>query len=199
MGGEVLPKRLLISDGNTCSFRCVRLRGWSKNCSASSNVLLIPNNLHYEQFRGMQALDKDYILKLLMPAQLVSVEEYKTSIDKMHLLLDVRQPTEFEICKLPNLEKLYLMAVLLNVLTKTFKMKLYQFSYYDVVMTHKYCINLKLQVGKNFISKEGEAFVGATARAATSLGGQRVKNEKKKTKLERIKQAPENRIRPKQG
>uniref|UniRef100_A0A1B0BQP5 Uncharacterized protein n=1 Tax=Glossina palpalis gambiensis TaxID=67801 RepID=A0A1B0BQP5_9MUSC len=192
MGGEVLPKRLLISDGNTCSFRCVRLRGWSKNCSASSNVLLIPNNLHYEQFRGMQALDKDCILKLLMPVQLVSVEEYKTSIDKMHLLWDVRQPTEFEICKLPNSEKLYLMAVLLNVLTKTFKMKLYQFSYYDKSQAAS---GQKLHI----MAKEGEAFVGAIARAATSLGGQRVKNEKKKTKLERIKQAPENRIRPKQG
>uniref|UniRef100_A0A1B0BR56 RRM domain-containing protein n=1 Tax=Glossina palpalis gambiensis TaxID=67801 RepID=A0A1B0BR56_9MUSC len=63
------------------------------------------------------------------------------------------------------------------------------------------------------VAEEGEAFVGATAMAGTSLRMrslkkikeqsethmQRVKNEKKKTKQERIKQARENKIRPKQG
>ncbi|KAL9921717.1 LOW QUALITY PROTEIN: RNA-binding protein 28 [Glossina fuscipes fuscipes] len=64
----------------------------------------------------------------------------------------------------------------------------------------------------HIMAEEGEAFVGATAMAGTSLRMrslkkikeqsethmQRVKNEKKKTKQERIKQARENKIRPKQ-
>lgn len=65
----------------------------------------------------------------------------------------------------------------------------------------------------HIMPEEGEAFVGATAKAGTSLRMrslkkikeqsethiQRVKNEKKKTRQERISQARENKNRPKQG
>uniref|UniRef100_A0A1A9VH20 Adenylyltransferase and sulfurtransferase MOCS3 homolog n=1 Tax=Glossina austeni TaxID=7395 RepID=A0A1A9VH20_GLOAU len=124
MGGEVLSKRLLIFDGTNCSFRCVRLRGRRKDCSACSNVALIPNNLDYEQFCGMRASDKDYVLKLLMPVQRVSVEEYKNSLNKAHLLWDVRQPAEFEICKLPNSENVPLKTILDDSFAERFKEKL---------------------------------------------------------------------------
>uniref|UniRef100_A0A1A9ZP68 RRM domain-containing protein n=1 Tax=Glossina pallidipes TaxID=7398 RepID=A0A1A9ZP68_GLOPL len=65
----------------------------------------------------------------------------------------------------------------------------------------------------HIMAEEGEAFVGATAKAGTSLRMRslkkikeqsethmkRVKNEKKKTRQERISQARENKNRPKQG
>ncbi|KAL9877530.1 adenylyltransferase and sulfurtransferase MOCS3 [Glossina fuscipes] len=124
MGGEVLSKRLLIFDGANCSFRCVRLRGRRKDCSACSNVPLIPNNLDYEQFCGMQTSDKDYVLKLLMPAQRVSVEEYQNYLGKPHLLWDVRQSAEFEICKLRNSENVPLKTILDDSFVERFKEKL---------------------------------------------------------------------------
>uniref|UniRef100_A0A1A9X3N2 Adenylyltransferase and sulfurtransferase MOCS3 homolog n=1 Tax=Glossina brevipalpis TaxID=37001 RepID=A0A1A9X3N2_9MUSC len=123
-GMEVLSKRLLIFDGASCSFRCVSLRGRRKDCSACSNVPLIPNNLDYEKFCGMQASDKDYALKLLMPMQRVSVEEYKDLIGKPHLLWDVRQPAEFEICKLPNSENVPLKTILDDSFVERFKEQL---------------------------------------------------------------------------
>uniref|UniRef100_A0A1B0FKE9 RRM domain-containing protein n=1 Tax=Glossina morsitans morsitans TaxID=37546 RepID=A0A1B0FKE9_GLOMM len=65
----------------------------------------------------------------------------------------------------------------------------------------------------HIMPEEGEAFVGATAKAGTSLRMrslkkikeqsemhiQRVKNEKKKTRQQRISQARDNKNRPKQG
>lgn len=113
LGGDVLSGRLLIFDGAHCTFRNIRLRSKRADCDVCSSSPIITSLVDYEQFCGMRASDKDVALSLLSPEHRMNVKEYRENIEKIpHLLIDVRQPAEFEICKLPNSENIPLKSIL---------------------------------------------------------------------------------------
>ena len=100
-------KNLLIFDGLKCSFRSIKLRGRQPSCLAcgASPSITLENIPDYEQFCQMAATDKCKTLQLLSKDQRLTVLDYKSKyIDNNipHVLLDVRQPVELEICHLPN-------------------------------------------------------------------------------------------------
>ncbi|XP_062121124.1 adenylyltransferase and sulfurtransferase MOCS3 [Drosophila sulfurigaster albostrigata] len=102
--GDVLAGRLLIFDGSTLQFRNIRIRSKRENCHMCSPQPLITELIDYEQFCGMHATDKDNPLQLLEPEQRIDAMDYKALQQQQpaHLLIDVRQPAEFEICQLPS-------------------------------------------------------------------------------------------------
>lgn len=110
---EVLSGRLLLFEGTRCIFRNIKLRAKRLNCDVCSSKPLIDCLLDYEQFCGMRASDKNVALNLLSHEHRLTVEEYRHNIEnKPHLLIDVRQPEEFDICHLPNSENIPLKSIL---------------------------------------------------------------------------------------
>ncbi|KAH8410629.1 hypothetical protein KR009_007312 [Drosophila setifemur] len=100
--GDVLAGRLLIFDGSSCLFRNIRIRSKRPNCHVCSAQPLITELIDYEMFCGMHATDKDSPLQLLSADERMDVNYYREKQQQQpHLLIDVRQPTEFDICKLP--------------------------------------------------------------------------------------------------
>lgn len=126
LGGEVLAGRLLIFDGGRCQFRNIRLRSKRKDCDVCSPTPMITNLIDYEQFCGMHASDKDTALNILSPEQRLTVEEYKDLYDckSNHILMDVRQPAEFEICHLPKSENVPLKTILNDSYLQRFEKEL---------------------------------------------------------------------------
>ncbi|KAH8263596.1 hypothetical protein KR044_011340 [Drosophila immigrans] len=110
--GDVLAGRLLIFDGSTLQFRNIRVRSKRVNCHVCSAQPLITELIDYEQFCGMHATDKDNPLQLLEPDQRIGAVEYKALQQQQHLLIDVRQAAEFEICQLPAAINLPLAQIL---------------------------------------------------------------------------------------
>jgi adenylyltransferase and sulfurtransferase len=99
---DVMSCRLLLYDGESCSFRNIKLRPKNKNCEVCGESPTITELIDYEQFCGMAATDKDTELKLLDSTERILVEMYDKDIDRNHILIDVRSANEFEICQLKN-------------------------------------------------------------------------------------------------
>ncbi|XP_013111762.2 adenylyltransferase and sulfurtransferase MOCS3 [Stomoxys calcitrans] len=126
LGGEVMAGRLLIFDGGRCQFRNIRLRSKRADCDVCSPNPMITHLIDYEQFCGMHASDKDTALNILTTEQRLTVEEYKHMLDTQsnHILMDVRQPAEFEICHLPKSENVPLKTILNDEYLKRFEKEL---------------------------------------------------------------------------
>lgn len=92
--GQVLSGRMLLFDGLYATFRTVKLRG------RKPETLEIKQLVDYEQFCGAKATDKEESLKLLKEHERLNVHEYKSMVDnsEQHVLLDVRNPAELDIC-----------------------------------------------------------------------------------------------------
>ncbi|XP_033174036.1 adenylyltransferase and sulfurtransferase MOCS3 [Drosophila mauritiana] len=111
--GDVLAGRLLIFDGSSCVFRNIRIRSKRPNCHMCSAQPLITELINYEMFCGMHATDKNNPTLLISTDERLSVEEYHRKIQaKPHLLIDVRQTAEFEICQLPEAVNVPLVEIL---------------------------------------------------------------------------------------
>ncbi|CAK8684933.1 unnamed protein product [Clavelina lepadiformis] len=100
-------KKLLVFDGLVGMFRSIKIRGFQESCVVcGKNPTISKDSLpDYEKFCGMAAADKCITIKLLPADQRISPVEYKTKfIDSQmpHILLDVRQHVELDICALPN-------------------------------------------------------------------------------------------------
>uniref|UniRef100_A0A6A7G6H5 Adenylyltransferase and sulfurtransferase MOCS3 homolog n=2 Tax=Hirondellea gigas TaxID=1518452 RepID=A0A6A7G6H5_9CRUS len=105
--GEPLSAKLLIFDGLSCSFRSMRLRSRSPTCDVCGDKPTIPNVLtdptadliDYNEFCGSCHVELD-----AKDCPSVSCEEYKSIVDQgdEHVLLDVRELVQYEICSLPN-------------------------------------------------------------------------------------------------
>ncbi|XP_061400550.1 adenylyltransferase and sulfurtransferase MOCS3 [Musca vetustissima] len=122
LGGEVLAGRLLIFDGGRCQFRNIRLRSKRPDCDVCSPKPMITQLIDYEQFCGMHASDKDTALNILPLENRLSVEEYIDQVvNTKHILMDVRQPAEFEICRLPHSENVPLKTILNDSYLKRFE------------------------------------------------------------------------------
>lgn len=105
--GPTCHKKLLIFDGLYCQFSNIKLRGCQRNCvicGVNPRITLeaLPD---YEQFCQMSATDKCLLLNILPREKRLSVSAYKSHFidsNALHVLIDVRQPVELEICRLPN-------------------------------------------------------------------------------------------------
>ncbi|KAK6183525.1 hypothetical protein SNE40_010995 [Patella caerulea] len=97
-------QRMLLFDAIDGTFRCVKLRGRQPSCPVCGDAPTITQLIDYEQFCGAKASDKDKAMNILEKEQRMSAKEYKTILEekKPHILVDVRQPVELEICQLPN-------------------------------------------------------------------------------------------------
>ncbi|KAH8241458.1 hypothetical protein KR026_004057 [Drosophila bipectinata] len=123
--GDVLAGRLLIFDGSSCLFRNIRIRSKRPNCHVCSAQPLITELIDYELFCGMHATDKDNPLQLLAAEERLDVEEYRNKVQgQPHLLIDVRQPAEFEICQLPDAVNVPLAEILDDSYLKRFPKQL---------------------------------------------------------------------------
>ncbi|XP_037827876.1 adenylyltransferase and sulfurtransferase MOCS3 [Lucilia sericata] len=110
---EVLSGRLLLFEGSRSMFRNIRLRGKRADCDVCSSTPLINHLVDYEQFCGMRASDKNVALNILSPENRLTVEEYRDNIENNpHMLIDVRQPAEYEICHLAKSENIPLKSLL---------------------------------------------------------------------------------------
>lgn len=95
----VISGKLLLYDGNLCSFRSIKLRQKKDDCEVCGSNPSITRLIDYEQFCRMAATDKNPGLNLLEASERISVNDYK-NLDCNHLLIDVRSSNEFEICSL---------------------------------------------------------------------------------------------------
>ncbi|KAM7342652.1 ubiquitin-like activating enzyme 4 [Cochliomyia hominivorax] len=119
---EILSGRLLIFEGSRGIFRNIRLRSKRLDCDVCSTTPLITHLIDYEQYCGMRASDKDFALNILSIEQRLTVEEYREKIENnQHILIDVRQPAEFEICNLPKSINIPLKSILDNSYLKQYE------------------------------------------------------------------------------
>lgn len=98
--GEVLIGQLMIYDALEMSYRKIKVRKDPKCpiCSEKpSQIALLPD---YEAFCGVLSNAAEVAVK----DSTISVSELKTKIDKQEnfLLIDVREPSEFEIVRIPG-------------------------------------------------------------------------------------------------
>ncbi|XP_067631311.1 adenylyltransferase and sulfurtransferase MOCS3 [Eurosta solidaginis] len=99
--GETLAGRLLVFDGKNCVFRNITLRGRRKDCKICSDKPMLTQLIDYEHFCSMHATDRNQMLQILTREERLTVFEYIALQPQRHLLIDVRPPNEFEICRLP--------------------------------------------------------------------------------------------------
>ena len=91
-------------DGLMGVTRTVKLRPRQSSCAVCGDAPTISELIDYEMFCGSKSDDKSASLSLLDPEQRVTCQQYKTVVDSghTHFLLDIREPVEYEICRLDN-------------------------------------------------------------------------------------------------
>ncbi|XP_013140451.1 PREDICTED: adenylyltransferase and sulfurtransferase MOCS3 isoform X2 [Papilio polytes] len=100
---KLLVERLLIFDGDDVTFRTVKLRSRNLSCPVCSENPEITKLIDYEVFCKSQAKEKDVDLQILTPECRISAQKLKElleSSDKRHLLIDVRNEEEFNMCRI---------------------------------------------------------------------------------------------------
>ena len=99
-----LSGQLLMYDALLGSFRTIKLRPQQPQCAVCGENPSIKELIDYELFCGSRADDKSCNVSILGEDERISCSEYLDVVksDKPHLLLDVREPVEFEICHLPK-------------------------------------------------------------------------------------------------
>lgn len=98
--GEPLIGRLLLFDALAMKYRELKLRK-DPNCPICGETPTVTELIDYEHFCGI-GTEADKIV--LEPEFEISVEELKAKItgEDTPFILDVREPHEFEICRIPN-------------------------------------------------------------------------------------------------
>ncbi|KAI4487439.1 PREDICTED: adenylyltransferase and sulfurtransferase MOCS3 [Polistes canadensis] len=121
---ETLSGRLLVFDGIETRFRNINLRTKNPDCVICGKNPIIKELIDYEQFCGAKANDKDPNLNLLKNEDRITVETYHHIIKfntEDHLLIDVRSPEEFQICRLRNSINIPLYEIYKDNATKQIK------------------------------------------------------------------------------
>lgn len=99
-------QKLYIFDGLRGMSRTVALRPRQTNCicCGESPTISLTDLPDYGAFCGMEAGDKCKILNILEKHERISVSELHNflSSNMKHILVDVRNPVELDICALPN-------------------------------------------------------------------------------------------------
>ncbi len=91
-------------DALMCTFRTIKLRPQQPQCVVCGENPSIKELIDYELFCGSRADDKSCHVSILRDEERMSCKEYMGVVksSRTHLLLDVREPVEFEICHLPK-------------------------------------------------------------------------------------------------
>ena len=102
--GDSLMGRLLLFDALQMKFRELRLRR-NPNCPLCGDRPTIRELIDYEQFCGIIRGGEEPALKSAETAiDEISVMELKARLDRKEnfVLIDVREPSEFDICRIPG-------------------------------------------------------------------------------------------------
>ena len=100
--GEPLVGRLLLFDALRMSFRTLTLRR-DPTCPVCGDAPTVNALIDYEQFCGITPVAHATDPAALPADQEATVEELKSHLDRRDIwLLDVREPREFEICRIPS-------------------------------------------------------------------------------------------------
>lgn len=104
LGLEILYSRNMLLFDALAGFRRVKLRPKNPHCTICGDTPSISKLINYQQFCGSAPCDKEQKIALLNTDERVSCSHYKMLVDQgiHHILVDVRSPTEVNICKLPN-------------------------------------------------------------------------------------------------
>jgi len=100
---NIMSGRLLLFDGAETKFHTVRLRPRNMNCMICGEYPVVRELIDYEEFCGAKANDKEPNLNLLRKEERITVEEFDRitkSDSERSLLIDVRSPEEYQICRL---------------------------------------------------------------------------------------------------
>lgn len=103
-------QRMLVFDGLSGVSRTIKLRPRQLSCAVCGDNPTITRLIDYEMFCGSRADDKSRMLSVLDPLQRITCQQYKTVVDSdcAHLLIDVREPVQYEICHLDNSTSKYI-------------------------------------------------------------------------------------------
>ncbi|KAJ1963081.1 hypothetical protein H4R35_007286, partial [Dimargaris xerosporica] len=99
------PTLLLFSAFGSLSFRSVKLRSRKDSCAVCGTNPTITRLQDYPRFCGSQPIDAPLSLTVLPVDQRITCQAYQalcTQGGSPHLLLDVRDKVQYDICRLPN-------------------------------------------------------------------------------------------------
>ncbi|KAF8936073.1 hypothetical protein BGZ58_004634 [Dissophora ornata] len=98
------PSMTLFSANSPTMFRTVKLRKRKADCVVCGDSPTITALIDYVRFCGSSATDKTLDLFLIPFQERLTCEMYKKICDENvpHLLLDVRERVQFDICSLPS-------------------------------------------------------------------------------------------------
>ncbi|KAI8910532.1 adenylyltransferase [Powellomyces hirtus] len=102
--GAKFSQKLLIFDATFGSFRTIKLRGRSPACAVCGDEPTITELIDYVQFCGSGPSDKTPTQRILKEVDRITVEELGEfrKAAHSHLLLDVREKVQYDICSLPH-------------------------------------------------------------------------------------------------
>jgi adenylyltransferase/sulfurtransferase len=95
--------KMLLMDGLSGSFRTIKLRGKQDSCvvcGTSPTIVKILDD--YPAFCGSPIQDKLPMIRLIPDKDRITVFQYQNLKNENHLLLDVRESMQYDICSLPN-------------------------------------------------------------------------------------------------
>ncbi|KAI9594110.1 hypothetical protein BDF19DRAFT_445987 [Syncephalis fuscata] len=99
------PSMLLFHGTPQATFRSIKLRDRRVDCAVCGDTPTIHAPIDYVQFCGAPATDSTTVIQALDATEQIScvVNKYNNlRLSNNHLLLDVRESIQFEICSLPN-------------------------------------------------------------------------------------------------
>jgi adenylyltransferase/sulfurtransferase len=101
--GETLVGRLLLFDALHMTFRTLKLQR-DPDCPVCGDRPTIRTLIDYEQFCGVKPAAATATAEALPSEQETTVEDLRASLDagRPVWILDVREPREFEICRIPG-------------------------------------------------------------------------------------------------
>lgn len=103
-----LSGKLIVFDGTTTSFRTVSLRKKKEDCAICGENPSITKLIDYVAFCGAGPHDKALDLKVLPLEERMNVKEYHHLLtsNHPHVLLDVREEIQYEICSLESISNM---------------------------------------------------------------------------------------------
>ncbi|KAF9325819.1 Molybdenum cofactor synthesis protein 3 [Podila minutissima] len=98
------PTMTIFSANSSTMFRTIKLRKKKSECIMCGDSPTITKLIDYVRFCGSSATDKTPDLHLIPFDERLTCEKYKQIIDNHvpHLVLDVREKVQFDICSLPE-------------------------------------------------------------------------------------------------
>lgn len=102
--GKPLYGKMLMFDALSLTFRTFKIRGKRPDCELCGENPTIHELVDYEMFCNSKADDKQVDIDILDESDHITVEEYSEirKQNKSHILIDVREKVQYEICSLDD-------------------------------------------------------------------------------------------------